>query len=456
VQKNTGNRPSKAAGNKSDRKPGPVSPDEPLRLQRVLASAGFGSRRQCEELIEEGRVDVNGEVVTKLGTTVTPANDKIRVDGVTLKSQRLVYFAVNKPVGFVTTNRDPQGRPRVVDLVPPNERVFPVGRLDLSSEGLILLTNDGELAQRLTHPKFGIRKIYRVTVAGKVDHEAMKKMRNGIYIAEGLVKVEGVRLIKAKARATDLEIVLSEGKNREIRRILARLGHKVMTLQRIAVGPVRLGDVPPGSYRILGREDVEKLYRAVENTLAEAAQSRLESTEKRPRERRASTGISRRPGGKEASVKRRLAGGAKSSDRSEDAPRRASEQTQTKTRVLTDRPTTERENTARPAREARARPAREGAARPARTSAAKPARTGSAKPAISRTSKRPLKVGNIKIKLPSDRPTDVGSVIGGDVRVRETEKVGGRISKRKAATRTPSANRRPSSKRGKPKKSDRN
>jgi 23S rRNA pseudouridine2605 synthase len=428
VKKNTGNRPPKASGDQSDRKPGPVSAEEPVRLQRVLASAGFGSRRQCEELIEEGRVDVNGSIVTKMGTTVTPANDRIRVDGVTLKPQRLVYFAVNKPVGFVTTNRDPQGRPRVVDLVPPNERVFPVGRLDLSSEGLILVTNDGELAQRLTHPKFGIRKVYRVTVAGKVDHEAMKKMRNGIYIAEGLVKVEGVKLIKAKARATDLEIVLSEGKNREIRRILARLGHKVMTLQRIAVGPVRLGDIPPGSYRILGREDVEKLYRSVDNAQSDAEESGSESDDKRPRERRAATGIARRPGGKEASVKRRQATGLKTSDRSSAAPTRSTKAAPSKTRSTSARPAN---------------------GRPTNT------RTGAAKPVLSRATKRPLKVGNIRIKLPSDRPTDLGSVIGGDVKVRETEKVGGRISKRKSATRSSSTDRRGSTKRGRPSKRDR-
>ncbi len=226
----------------------------------MLASAGFGSRRQCEELIEEGRVDVDGDIVTKLGTTVDPDTSKIRVDGVLLKKQKLVYFAVNKPIGVVTTNSDPQGRPRVVDLVPHSERVFPVGRLDRSSEGLILLTNDGDLAQKLTHPKFGVRKVYRVTVAGKVTPETMKQMRQGIYIAEGRVSVEGAKILKARGKATEMEIVLREGKNREIRRILARLGHKVQQLRRIAVGPLRLGDMPPGAYRIVSREEVKKLH----------------------------------------------------------------------------------------------------------------------------------------------------------------------------------------------------
>ena len=239
-------------------------PSQTQRLQRLLASAGFGSRRLCEELIEAGRVEVDGEVVTKLGTTVDPEAQKVRVDGVLLKKQKLVYFAVNKPVGVVTTNSDPQGRPRVVDLVPKSERVFAVGRLDRSSEGLILLTNDGDLAQKLTHPKFGVRKIYRVMVAGRVDGETMKRMRQGIFIAEGRVSVEGAKIIKARGKATEMEISLREGKNREIRRILARLGHKVLQLRRIAVGSLRLGDMPPGAYRIVSREEVRKLQKATE------------------------------------------------------------------------------------------------------------------------------------------------------------------------------------------------
>lgn len=260
-----------------------------MRLQRLLASAGFGSRRQCEELIESGRVDIDGEIITQLGTTVDPATQKVRVDGVPLKKQKLVYYAVNKPVGFVTTNRDPHGRPRVIELVPPDERVFPVGRLDRSSEGLILLTNDGELAQKLTHPKFGVRKVYRVTVAGKVDGETMKKMRQGIYIAEGFVKVEGAKLLKSRSRATEMEIVLKEGKNREIRRILARLGHKVQQLRRIAVGPLRLGDVPSGAYRIVSPGEVEKLWMATQSAAeTEGGQRPLKSqhTKKRGTKKR--------------------------------------------------------------------------------------------------------------------------------------------------------------------------
>ena len=237
---------------------------EPQRLQRLLAAAGFGSRRQCEELIEAGRVEVDGQTVTKLGTTVDPELHEVSVDGAPLKRQKLVYYAVNKPTGVVTTNRDPQGRPRVVDLVPPEPRVFPVGRLDRSSEGLILLTNDGDLAQRLAHPRFGVQKVYRVTVAGKVDPETMRQMRRGIYIAEGRVRVEGARILRTRSRATELEIVLREGKNREIRRILARLGHKVQQLKRIGIGPLRLGETPPAAYRPLTSQEVKKLHDAAD------------------------------------------------------------------------------------------------------------------------------------------------------------------------------------------------
>ena len=237
---------------------------QPQRLQRLLASAGFGSRRQCEELIKEGRVEIDGKVVTELGTAVDPKVNKVRVDGTALRQQKLVYYAVNKPTGVLSTNADPKGRRRVVDLVPNSERVFPVGRLDASSQGLMLLTNDGNLAQQLSHPRYGVRKVYRVTVAGKIDAETMRSMRKGIYIAEGFVRVEGARIIKSRAKATELEITLREGKNREIRRILARLGHKVQVLRRIAIGPLRLGDVPNGMYRSLTRAEIDRLRVAVE------------------------------------------------------------------------------------------------------------------------------------------------------------------------------------------------
>ncbi|MEL6895039.1 MAG: pseudouridine synthase [Planctomycetota bacterium] len=265
-----GGRPSGGrSGGGRRRRGGPApgapntDPNAPQRLQKILAAAGFGSRRQCEELILDGRVDVDGEIITKLGTTAVWNQQKIHVDGRVVKRPRPIYFALNKPVGVVTTAHDPHGRARVIDLVPPDERVYPVGRLDKSSEGLILLTNDGELTQALTHPRFEIPKIYRVTVAGSVDRETMRTMRKGIYIAEGLVKVEGAKILKTRPRWTELEITLTEGKNREIRRILAKLGHKVQKLKRIAIGPLRLGEMPPGAHRQLTREEVSKLKAAV-------------------------------------------------------------------------------------------------------------------------------------------------------------------------------------------------
>jgi 23S rRNA pseudouridine2605 synthase len=270
----TTDKPKQKLNQQSPEKPTPKpapKPNPKIRLQRALATAGYGSRRQCEDLIVEGRVLVDGQIVTELGVTVDPSTQKIFVDGTPLRPRKLVYYALNKPTGVVTTNVDPEGRPRVIDLVPPDERVFPVGRLDRSSEGLILLTNDGELAQRLAHPKYEVKKVYRVTVAGKIALETLKQMERGIHIAEGLVRVEGARILKTRGRATELEITLKEGKNREIRRILARLGHKVQELKRIAIGPLRLGEMPTGAYRRLTLEEIKKLKVTVEPGHSEKA-----------------------------------------------------------------------------------------------------------------------------------------------------------------------------------------
>ncbi|MCO8122787.1 rRNA pseudouridine synthase [Stieleria sp. TO1_6] len=273
--------------------------DRPQRLQRLLAAAGFGSRRQCESMIEEGRVEVDGKVISELGVTVDPKASKVRVDGVPLRPQKLVYYAVNKPTGYLSTNADPRGRQRVIDLVPNSERVFPVGRLDQSSQGLMLLTNDGDLAQQLSHPRFGVRKVYRVTVAGKIDGETMRTMRKGIYISDGFVRVEGAKILKTRGRATDLEITLREGKNREIRRILASMGHKVQVLRRIAIGPLRLGDVPIGAYRQLTREEVQRLKLAIEHSRDEV---QAEGEERKARSK-ATKGTKRRTSAKRSSGK---------------------------------------------------------------------------------------------------------------------------------------------------------
>ncbi len=234
------------------------------RLQKVLAAAGLGSRRACEELIQEGRVDVDRQIVTTLGVRVDPDTQKIRVDGQALKIRRKIYFAVNKPTGVVCTNSDPEGRTRVVDLVNTDERLFTVGRLDKSSEGLILVTNDGDLANRLAHPKHGVQKTYRVEVAGTPSREDMDQLREGVHLAEGFAKVDSLKVRKKTRKGTELEIVLSEGRNREIRRMLARVGNKVLRLKRIALGPLQLGDLANGSYRKVSSDELDSLIKAAE------------------------------------------------------------------------------------------------------------------------------------------------------------------------------------------------
>ena len=232
------------------------------RLNRVLAAAGLGSRRDVEQLIVEGRVEVDGKTVTDLACKVDPKESAIQVDGVSLKKHRPVYYALNKPSGVLSTNFDPSGRTRVVDLVPSNDRIFPVGRLDRSSEGLMLLTNDGELAQRLAHPRYGIQKAYFVVVQGVITHEDLAKLRKGVYLADGVARIDGAKIRRQRKTCTEIEILLSEGKNREIRRILARVGHKVVVLRRLAIGPLRLAQLPVGQVRLLSNTEVEALYSA--------------------------------------------------------------------------------------------------------------------------------------------------------------------------------------------------
>jgi 23S rRNA pseudouridine2605 synthase len=236
---------------------------ELVRLQKALAAAGIGSRRQCEELIREGRVDVDGQTVTELGTRVDPARQQIRVDGEAVRRpKRRLYFLVNKPIGILSTSNDPSGRPRVIDFAPTNERLFTVGRLDKSSEGLILVTNDGELTDLLTHPRYGVEKAYLAEVAGVPTAEAIEKLRRGVHLAEGFAHAKRVILKRTHRHSAVLEIVLDEGRNREVRRLLARIGHKVLKLRRTAIGPLRLGNLQPGESRPLRADEIEELYRA--------------------------------------------------------------------------------------------------------------------------------------------------------------------------------------------------
>lgn len=232
------------------------------RLNKVLAHAGIGSRRQCDELIAAGRVSVDGQPVRELGVRVGP-DQHVCVDGQPIKSERLVYWLVNKPKGYLCTNFDPASRPRAVDLVPKAaQRVYTVGRLDEASEGLLLLTNDGDLANKLMHPRFGVEKTYLVQVAGHPTADDLQQLLKGVWLAEGRVKARHVKRLKAQGDSTWLRIVLCEGKNREIRRMLARLGHKVMTLKRIALGPLKLHGVATGKARRLGHEEIAALRRA--------------------------------------------------------------------------------------------------------------------------------------------------------------------------------------------------
>lgn len=231
------------------------------RLNKYLAHAGVGSRRKVEDLIAAGRVMINGRVVQELGTRVEPGQ-QVAVDGVPVRAEKSVYWLVNKPKGYLCTNTDPAGRPRAIDLIPQVEqRVYCVGRLDEASEGLLLLTNDGDLAYRLMHPRFGVEKTYLVQVIGRPTGEDQRKLLTGVWLSDGHVKARAVKMMKSHGDSTWLRIVLAEGKNREIRRMLAKLGHKVLHLRRTAIGPVELKQLAQGKSRRLTKGELTALQR---------------------------------------------------------------------------------------------------------------------------------------------------------------------------------------------------
>ena len=233
------------------------------RLQKVLAAAGVGSRRACEELIDAGRVLVDGEVA-HLGQRVDPDAVQVTLDGVPISVRPgLVYYLLNKPAGVVTTASDPQGRPTVIDLVPPDPRVFSVGRLDTDTEGLLILTNDGDLAHRLSHPSFGIEKEYLAEVEGTPSAGALHRLRTGVALEDG---------VTAPARASrvpprGLRLVIHEGRNRQVRRMCAAVGHPVVRLVRTRIGPLADRRLAPGQWRPLTTAEV----RALEHAVAEAS-----------------------------------------------------------------------------------------------------------------------------------------------------------------------------------------
>jgi 23S rRNA pseudouridine2605 synthase len=233
------------------------------RLNKFLAHAGVGSRRHCDELIARGRVMVDGQVVRDLATRVDPEQNTVAVDGQPLKVERPAYWLLYKPRGVLCTNHDPAGRPLAIDLIPHvPQRVYTVGRLDEDSEGLLLMTNDGELAHHLMHPRFGVEKTYLVQVAGRPGREDVEQLLKGVWLSDGHVRARRVKRLRSQGESTWLEVVLSEGKNREVRRMLARLGHKVLRLRRTAIGPVGLQGLRPGKSRPLHVEEVNRLRRA--------------------------------------------------------------------------------------------------------------------------------------------------------------------------------------------------
>ncbi len=230
------------------------------RLQKVLAHAGIASRRGAEALILEGRVKVNGEVVKELGTKADPSHDVIQVDGRPVgKPEAPVYVALNKPRGVLSSARDTRGRTTVVDLVRHRARLYPVGRLDLDSEGLILLTNDGALALRLAHPRYEHEKEYRVLVEGRPDEEALRRLREGIGLEGGRTRPARVWRERETAEGTWLRMVLREGRKRQIRRMIEVVGQRVLRLIRVRMGPIELGDLQPGAYRPLTPAELQAI-----------------------------------------------------------------------------------------------------------------------------------------------------------------------------------------------------
>lgn len=233
-----------------------------IRLQKVLAQAGVASRRGAEILIDEGRVEVNGTIVTEQGVRVDPASDTIRVDGSRIPpARRHVYLVLNKPRGYVSTMDDPEGRPTLTDLLARRkERLFHVGRLDTDTEGLIVCTNDGEFAHRLAHPSWEVKKTYVAEVEGVMDNATLRRLEKGLRLEDGPIKPDKIKLIQRGGERTLVEVTIHEGRNRIVRRMFDAIGHPVRRLGRTQIGPIRLGTLPLGEYRELTRDELGQLY----------------------------------------------------------------------------------------------------------------------------------------------------------------------------------------------------
>jgi pseudouridine synthase len=249
-----------------------IDPEGPegIRLQKVLAAAGLGSRRHCEELIGEGRVEVDGQIVRRFGARVDPSRQVIRVDGKRIPSrQDLVYLALNKPTGVLTAMSDDRGRKTIADLLPggvgdtSEGRLFHVGRLDYDTEGLLLLTNDGELAHRLAHPSYGVLKTFLADVTGSVPANLGKRLAAGVMLEDGMARADAFRIVDRAPSQTLVEVTLHEGRKHIVRRMLAEVGHPVTRLVRIQFGPIKLGRLAPEATRNLTTAEIGELYAAV-------------------------------------------------------------------------------------------------------------------------------------------------------------------------------------------------
>jgi 23S rRNA pseudouridine2605 synthase len=236
------------------------------RLHKFLSRAGIASRRTAEEWIRAGRVAVNGQVVTEMGVKIDADQDKIQVDGRFVEPPKeTITLMINKPYGYVSTTDDPQGRRMVTDLVAGNykERLYPVGRLDYDATGLMLLTNDGDLAYRMTHPSYQVPRIYRVTVGGEVTPETLRRLAGGLRVGDRTVAAIA-EIIKKEGGKTVLELMVREGRYHLVKRLLLQVGHAVLKLKRISFGPLHLGGLPRGEYRLLTKEEMEALKKRVQ------------------------------------------------------------------------------------------------------------------------------------------------------------------------------------------------
>lgn len=261
-----------------DREPSPIASGSPgggagERLQKVLARAGIASRRQCELLITAGRVQVNGQVVRTQGVRVQPERDRIQVDGQTVRAQKPVTILLHKPTGYITSRSDPQGRPVVTSLLPRTglPRLFPVGRLDWDTEGLLVLTNDGDLAYALTHPRYGVRKVYHAKVKGHPTPEALARLTRGVVCDGEPLRALAVEMLHPTRQNAWIAINLDQGRYRQVRRMCEAVGHPVLRLLRVALGPIRLGSLPRGAWRPLTPAELQSLRSGVLDTMRSRA-----------------------------------------------------------------------------------------------------------------------------------------------------------------------------------------